>query len=70
MKITVRNKKTYKGTGIYIGRPSVFGNPYSHLDGTLAIYKTDSLEESIRKYEEDLPGFPPGLTGFLFQLFG
>lgn len=29
--IEVVNKKTYKGQGEYIGRPSVLGNPFSHL---------------------------------------
>jgi hypothetical protein len=28
---TVVNKKTFKGSAILIGRPSVFGNPFSHL---------------------------------------
>lgn len=27
--ISVVNKKTYKGPGVYIGRPSVLGNPVS-----------------------------------------
>jgi len=26
--IRVENKKTYRGDGIYIGRPSLLGNPY------------------------------------------
>jgi hypothetical protein len=25
--IAIENQRTYKGVGIYIGRPSVFGNP-------------------------------------------
>lgn len=37
-----------------IGRPSIWGNPYSHKEGTLAIYKTNSREESINKYREYL----------------
>ncbi len=29
----VVNKKTYQGTdGFYIGRPTIWGNPWSHLD--------------------------------------
>lgn len=28
LKITVRNKKTYKGKGEYVGRPSALGNPF------------------------------------------
>ena len=26
--VKVENKRTYKGPGVYIGRPSVLGNPY------------------------------------------
>ncbi|NJO18555.1 MAG: DUF4326 domain-containing protein [Thioploca sp.] len=44
-----KNKKPYD---VYIGRPSKWGNPFSHKDGTLAKFKTSSLEESIKKYEE------------------
>ena len=27
--ISVENKRNYKGEGVYIGRPSVLGNPFS-----------------------------------------
>ena len=37
--------------GIYIGRGSPLGNPYSCKDGTKAIYKSDSREESIEAFE-------------------
>jgi len=36
---------------VYIGRPSKWGNPFSHLDGTLAQFKVASREEAIRRYE-------------------
>ena len=39
---------------IYIGRPSKFGNPYSHKEGTLAEFKVATREESVEKYEEYL----------------
>lgn len=39
---------------LYIGRPSVWGNPYSHKDGTLAEYKVSSRKEAIEKYEKYL----------------
>jgi Domain of unknown function (DUF4326) len=32
MKINIRNKKTYKGKGEYIGRPSPLGNPFGIND--------------------------------------
>jgi len=39
---------------VLIARPSKWGNPYSHKDGTLAEFKVDTREESIKKYEEYL----------------
>lgn len=39
---------------VYIGRPSKFGNPYSHKEGTIAEFKVDNREESIRMYEQYL----------------
>lgn len=43
---------------IYIGRPSIYGNPYSHKDGTSAKFKVASREEAIAKYEEWLLAQP------------
>lgn len=37
---------------VYIGRPSKFGNPFSHLEGTLAKFKVDTRMEAIDKYKE------------------
>lgn len=37
---------------VYIGRPSPWGNPFSHKDGTLAKYKVDTREEAVAKYRE------------------
>lgn len=44
-----KSKKPYD---IYIGRPSKFGNPWSHEEGTLAEFKVDTRAEAIQKYEE------------------
>lgn len=35
---------------IYIGRPSKWGNPFSHKEGTLAKYKTNTRQEAVNKY--------------------
>lgn len=42
----------------YIGRPSILGNPFSHLDGTLAKHKCSTREESILKFEEYFKNLP------------
>lgn len=39
---------------IYVGRPSKWGNPYSHLDKSLAEYKVESVDDALKKYEEYL----------------
>lgn len=38
---------------VYIGRPSKWGNPYSHMPGTLAKHQVASREEAIQRYEEE-----------------
>lgn len=37
---------------VYIGRPSKWGNPFSHLSGTMAKYKVDTREEAVQAYKE------------------
>ncbi len=39
---------------VYIGRPSKWGNPYSHKEGTLAEFKVQNRAEAIEKYEKYL----------------
>lgn len=52
MEINIHNKRISDPIeGIYIGRPSVLGNPFSHLKGTLAEYSVDSRDEAVDKYE-------------------
>lgn len=36
---------------VYIGRPSKWGNPFSHQDGTLAQFKVATREEAVARYE-------------------
>lgn len=36
----------------YIGRPSKWGNPYSHLPSAIAKFKVKTREEAIAKYRE------------------
>lgn len=35
---------------VYIARPSDWGNPFSHKEGTKASYKTESREEAVYLY--------------------
>jgi hypothetical protein len=43
---------------VYIGRPSIWGNPYSHKPGILAQYRVENRDQAILKYEEYLRGRP------------
>jgi len=36
---------------VYIGRPSPWGNPFSHKAGTLAEHRAATREEAVSKYE-------------------
>lgn len=40
------------GCDVYIGRPSVWGNPFSHLPVSRAEVVTETREEAIAMYEE------------------
>jgi hypothetical protein len=53
MSVIVVNKYSHTPSeyDFYIGRGSPLGNPYSHMDNTKALYKVDTREESIEKYE-------------------
>lgn len=37
---------------VYIGRGSKFGNPYSHIENTAALWVVETREDAIRLYEE------------------
>ena len=52
----VHNKyhNTAPADAVYIGRPSKWGNPFSHLPSTIALYKVSSREEAISKFRECL----------------
>jgi hypothetical protein len=47
--LVVHNKK--QPFDVYIGRPSKWGNPFSHLPGTKAMYQVASREDAIQMYE-------------------
>lgn len=37
---------------VYVGRPSKWGNPFSHMKGTLACYQVKTRDEAVEKYKE------------------
>lgn len=46
------NIKSGSEYDIYIGRPSKYGNPFSHKSGTLAKYKVKDRDAAIKAYKE------------------
>ena len=46
-----RNKDTPKDA-VYVGRPTKWGNPFSHLPNTLAINQVSTRDEAILAYEK------------------
>jgi hypothetical protein len=36
---------------VYIGRPGIWGNPFSHQEGTLARFKVVDRDEAVDRYE-------------------
>jgi hypothetical protein len=51
MKTTVVHFKK-KPYDVYIGRPSIWGNPFSHKEGTLARFKVNTREDAVATYAE------------------
>lgn len=39
---------------VYIGRGSIWGNPYSHKSGTKAIHRVKTVEMAIECYRQNL----------------
>ena len=55
MRVEIINIKEYEGDDyIYIGRPSLFGNPYTSKDSKIAKYKVGSKKEAIDGYREHI----------------
>lgn len=55
---------------VYIGRPSKWGNPFSHKDGTLAEFKVDSREGAIEKFDEWVRSQPEMMKAIKRELKG
>jgi hypothetical protein len=65
-KVVHCKKESYD---IYIGRPSKWGNPFSHKMGTKAEFIVASREEAVNRYEEWILQ-QPNLLADLHELSG
>lgn len=50
---TVVNKH-WQEYDVYIGRGSIYGNQWSHREGTKALHKVETVEQAISCFREDL----------------
>lgn len=69
----VYNKRHYDvpKDAVYIGRPTKWGNPFSHLDGqSLAEHKVATREEAVVRYEQYLLSHPELLKAAQQELKG
>ena len=56
--LSIVNKYSHAATpnDVYIGRPSLFGNPFSHMDETGAVIQVATREQAVQAYEDWLLG--------------
>lgn len=57
-KVWNKRWKDVPSDAVYVGRPTIFGNPFSHLPETAATYSSPTRElavEAYRKYLRDHP---------------
>lgn len=57
--INIHHKVSYD---VYIGRGSIWGNPYSHMPNTTAKFKVTTREEAVNCYREYIKAQPDLLT--------
>ena len=65
--VNIKNGERYD---IYIGRPSRFGNPFSHMPGTLAQFQVESREQAIEYFENYVRATPWLLKAIKEELKG
>ena len=55
---------------VYIGRPSKWGNPFSHKEGTLAAHRVSSRQEAVAAYRAWIMGQPDMVAATRAELVG
>lgn len=50
--INIKTTRLKMGQYVYIGRPMIWGNPFSHLPSMLARFKVTNRAEAIIKHEQ------------------
>ena len=55
---------------VYVGRPTKWGNPYSHQNNTLAEFKVDSKAEAIEAFRDMVRADPEFQNEIVLALSG
>lgn len=58
LRVYNKRAKDVPSSAIYVGRPTKWGNPFSHMEGTLAKFKVGSRDEAVESYEAWLRAQP------------
>lgn len=53
-KVYNKHHKNAPSDAVYVGRPTKWGNPFSHLPDTKAAFQVESREEAVRYYRNML----------------
>jgi len=51
-KVYNKYHKNIPAGAVYVGRPSKWGNPFSHQPGTLAQFQVETREEAVERYTQ------------------
>lgn len=71
MKVYNKFHKDAPKDAVYVGRPTKFGNPFSHLtSGTLAQHLVKDRDEAVKRFEEYLLTNKPLLNAAQAELKG
>jgi hypothetical protein len=70
-KVYNKRHNNVPATAVYVGRPTKFGNPFSHLtSGTLAKYQVATRVEAVKKFEEWIRSQPKLMAAVKKELKG
>lgn len=56
-KVWNKHHKNAPNDAVYVGRPSVWGNPYTHMKvGTIASYTVKTRDDAVTKFRDLVEG--------------
>ena len=52
MKVWNKRQNNIPSDAVYVGRPTKWGNPFTHMGGTLAKFVVANRDEAVDQYEQ------------------